>query len=157
MEEIVGLLSFAVLQLLAMEPQPSDSKDEATKPALASASDLPSAPSYVPNADEKLFGCAHYQRASFKRGPCCAKFYPCRFCHDEATGHQINRHHVFEMICSFCLATDPTNAKPQPGALPQRKRSLNLLLHSPAKLREMQQRARALLLWRLQAVRSAPF
>ncbi|CAG8460487.1 1247_t:CDS:2 [Paraglomus brasilianum] len=43
------------------------------------------------NPDKKVLGCAHYQRAAKLQASCCGGWFTCRFCHDEACDHQINR------------------------------------------------------------------
>lgn len=43
------------------------------------------------NAELKIFGCKHYQRGAKLQGHCCGKWFPCRFCHDEVSDHNIER------------------------------------------------------------------
>jgi len=45
------------------------------------------------------------------RAPCCPIYYCCRFCHDEASEHKIDRYAICEMICSFCFAEQPVGQK----------------------------------------------
>ncbi|KAJ8955829.1 hypothetical protein NQ318_005372 [Aromia moschata] len=55
-----------------------------------------------PEESVKHIGCAHYKRKSKFVTPCCGKVYTCRFCHDEAEDHPINRKEVTELICAVC-------------------------------------------------------
>ncbi|KAJ6851412.1 E3 ubiquitin-protein ligase MIEL1-like [Iris pallida] len=57
------------------------------------------------------FGCAHYRRRCRIRAPCCNEIFDCRHCHNEAKNsldidplerHEIPRHDVKKVICSFC-------------------------------------------------------
>jgi hypothetical protein len=38
-----------------------------------------------------ILGCKHYQRATKLQGKCCGRWFTCRFCHDEASDHNIVR------------------------------------------------------------------
>ena len=51
--------------------------------------------------------CPHYQRGCHLQAPCCGRFYPCRFCHDDAEAHEIDRHAVTTMRCRYCGAVQP--------------------------------------------------
>ncbi|XP_005099012.1 RING finger and CHY zinc finger domain-containing protein 1 [Aplysia californica] len=46
--------------------------------------------------------CKHYNRLCKLKAACCSKFYPCRFCHDEVSNHEMNRHMVQEIQCVKC-------------------------------------------------------
>jgi uncharacterized CHY-type Zn-finger protein len=50
--------------------------------------------------------CHHYGRKCWLRAKCCGKYYPCRRCHDELEGHEINRHLTEVVGCSMCGAED---------------------------------------------------
>ena len=52
-------------------------------------------------------GCKHYQRASKLQAHCCGKWYPCRFCHDEVSDHEITRNLINTMMCMYCWQTQP--------------------------------------------------
>ncbi|KAJ3040331.1 hypothetical protein HDU99_010169, partial [Rhizoclosmatium hyalinum] len=41
--------------------------------------------------DRTVIGCKHYQRSCKLQAHCCGKWYPCRFCHDEVSDHNIIR------------------------------------------------------------------
>jgi RING finger and CHY zinc finger domain-containing protein 1 len=56
--------------------------------------------------------CQHYNRGCYLLFPCCNEYYPCRFCHNEATTthtldpekiHEADRKAVVRMKCKFCL------------------------------------------------------
>lgn len=48
------------------------------------------------------YGCKHYKRKAKLVAPCCGNVYSCRFCHDEAEGHELDRKQVSEVECSAC-------------------------------------------------------
>jgi len=52
--------------------------------------------------DQKKEGCEHYIRNCKFVSPCCEKIYNCRFCHNDAETHEINRFEIKEVICSKC-------------------------------------------------------
>jgi len=49
-----------------------------------------------------IYGCFHYQRFASILAPCCNKFYPCRWCHDNNENHEINRFDIKKMKCLLC-------------------------------------------------------
>ncbi|KAJ8976517.1 hypothetical protein NQ317_009086 [Molorchus minor] len=55
-----------------------------------------------PEETVRHFGCAHYKRKSKFVTPCCQKIYVCRFCHDEAEDHTVDRKEVTELVCAVC-------------------------------------------------------
>lgn len=66
------------------------------------------APSFCPPKEgdapgERHFGCHHYMRDCKIRAECCEKWFPCRFCHDEAErDHAIDRFSIQYMLCMYC-------------------------------------------------------
>ncbi|KAF8062684.1 zinc finger protein BRUTUS-like [Scenedesmus sp. PABB004] len=54
-----------------------------------------------------VLGCKHYRRSAQLVAPCCGKVFTCRLCHDEATGHRLDRYAVAEMVCMHCGARQP--------------------------------------------------
>ncbi|KFM26998.1 putative RING finger protein [Auxenochlorella protothecoides] len=54
-----------------------------------------------------VLGCRHYRRAAQLVAPCCDRAYVCRFCHDEATDHVLDRYAVCEMVCMECSLRQP--------------------------------------------------
>lgn len=58
-------------------------------------------------------GCVHYKRKSKFVTPCCNKVYTCRFCHDDAEDHAVNRKEVTELICTLCNTRQPVQAECQ--------------------------------------------
>ncbi|KAK2760954.1 hypothetical protein FQN54_002196 [Arachnomyces sp. PD_36] len=65
-------------------------------------------PSYVPvgeTADEEFeprLGCQHYKRNVKLQCFTCKKWYPCRFCHDAAENHSLDRKKTENMLCMLC-------------------------------------------------------
>eukprot|EP00741_Cyanophora_paradoxa_P007218 tig00001094_g6984.t1 len=55
-------------------------------------------------------GCSHYRRNCKLRAKCCGKIFSCRFCHDEATGHAMDRYATEEMLCMHCKTLQPIAA-----------------------------------------------
>ncbi|KAM0677293.1 hypothetical protein BDAP_002154 [Binucleata daphniae] len=56
----------------------------------------------VQNTDIKSKECQHYIRKCAIIAECCKKAYKCRFCHDDAEIHRINRYEIKDMICLIC-------------------------------------------------------
>jgi hypothetical protein len=50
--------------------------------------------------------CEHYERKAWLKAACCGRYYPCRFCHDAAEDHEIDRHATKLVGCSTCGAAD---------------------------------------------------
>jgi len=48
------------------------------------------------------YGCKHYKRKCKLVAPCCNQEFPCRFCHNDATNHEIDRKSVSHVSCSEC-------------------------------------------------------
>ncbi|ODV94811.1 hypothetical protein PACTADRAFT_81373 [Pachysolen tannophilus NRRL Y-2460] len=60
-------------------------------------------PSYY-SEEENILGCQHYQRNCKIECPICAKWFPCRFCHDAViTSHQLPRNQIKHVLCMFCF------------------------------------------------------
>eukprot|EP00236_Picocystis_salinarum_P002327 CAMPEP_0183828660 /NCGR_PEP_ID=MMETSP0807_2-20130328/2906_1 /TAXON_ID=88271 /ORGANISM="Picocystis salinarum, Strain CCMP1897" /LENGTH=1161 /DNA_ID=CAMNT_0026073861 /DNA_START=30 /DNA_END=3515 /DNA_ORIENTATION=+ len=49
-----------------------------------------------------IMGCKHYQRRCKLVAACCGAVVACRFCHDEVSDHNMNRHETQEMMCMVC-------------------------------------------------------
>ncbi|ORY42327.1 zf-CHY-domain-containing protein [Rhizoclosmatium globosum] len=58
--------------------------------------------------DRTVIGCKHYQRSCKLQAHCCGKWYPCRFCHDEVSDHNIIRNLTVTMMCMFCKTVQPS-------------------------------------------------
>ena len=43
--------------------------------------------------------------------PCCQKTYRCRFCHDRAEDHLLQREDVWEVVCSACGLRQPVSGE----------------------------------------------
>lgn len=41
--------------------------------------------------EKQVFGCEHYKRNCKIRAACCGKLFTCRFCHDKASDHSMDR------------------------------------------------------------------
>jgi len=46
--------------------------------------------------------CPHYLRRCLFVTSCCDKTYSCRFCHNEAEDHELDRSKVEELVCAQC-------------------------------------------------------
>ncbi|CAJ1951937.1 unnamed protein product [Sphenostylis stenocarpa] len=57
--------------------------------------------------EKKIFGCEHYKRNCKLRAACCSKLFTCRFCHDNASDHSMDRKATMEMMCMHCLTIQP--------------------------------------------------
>ena len=47
-------------------------------------------------------GCQHYVRGCQVRCNACKRFYPCRFCHDDAESHPFPRYDTDTVKCMYC-------------------------------------------------------
>ncbi|KAK7314573.1 hypothetical protein VNO77_33099 [Canavalia gladiata] len=57
--------------------------------------------------EKQVFGCEHYKRNCKLRAACCGKLFTCRFCHDNASDHSMDRKATLEMMCMQCLTIQP--------------------------------------------------
>ncbi|KAL3009543.1 hypothetical protein AAZX31_07G089500 [Glycine max] len=57
--------------------------------------------------EKQIFGCEHYKRNCKLRAACCGKLFTCRFCHDNASDHSMDRKATLEMMCMQCLTIQP--------------------------------------------------
>ena len=55
-------------------------------------------------------GCKHYSRGVRLVAACCGAAHVCRFCHDEAEDHTIDRFATKEMVCMRCGERQPSSA-----------------------------------------------
>lgn len=51
---------------------------------------------------EKEFGCKHYKTNCKFMAECCKKWFPCRFCHNENSNHEVDRFKTKFCLCMFC-------------------------------------------------------
>lgn len=51
---------------------------------------------------EKELGCKHYKTNCKFMAECCKKWYPCRFCHNESTNHEVDRFKTRFCMCMHC-------------------------------------------------------
>lgn len=61
--------------------------------------------------DKKSFGCKHYSLNCLFFANCCDKWFSCRFCHDEVSDHQVNRHETRHCICILCGTVQVASSK----------------------------------------------
>lgn len=52
--------------------------------------------------EQPVLGCPHYKRNVKLQCSDCEKWYTCRFCHDEAEEHSLNRRATKNMLCMLC-------------------------------------------------------
>ncbi|KAK7271233.1 hypothetical protein RJT34_26963 [Clitoria ternatea] len=62
------------------------------------------------DAEKQVFGCEHYKRNCKLRAACCGKLFTCRFCHDNASDHSMDRKATLEMMCMQCLTIQPVGS-----------------------------------------------
>ena len=55
-----------------------------------------------------VLGCKHYARKARLVAACCGAAHVCRFCHDEAEDHTIDRYATREMVCMACGSRQPS-------------------------------------------------
>ncbi|KAK8470487.1 hypothetical protein PHAVU_004G156022 [Phaseolus vulgaris] len=60
--------------------------------------------------EKQIFGCEHYKRNCKLRAACCGKLFTCRFCHDNASDHSMDRKATMEMMCMRCLTIQPVGS-----------------------------------------------
>jgi len=73
------------------------------------------------NISNSILGCSHYRVNCKIKSPCCGKLFPCRFCHDENSDHQIDRHASKAMMCMYCFEIQPIQATCASNKCQQRK------------------------------------
>ena len=94
------------------EPPPSNSQDlsqilsnsnsNSTNPTTATTATLTNKLPIEKGTIGKTFGCVHYQRSVKIQATCCGDFYVCRYCHNAANNHSIDRYSTQLMMCMFC-------------------------------------------------------
>lgn len=52
--------------------------------------------------EQPALGCQHYKRNVKLQCSTCERWYTCRFCHDEAENHSLNRRATKNMLCMLC-------------------------------------------------------
>lgn len=52
--------------------------------------------------EQPTLGCQHYKRNVKLQCSTCERWYTCRFCHDEAEDHALNRRATKNMLCMLC-------------------------------------------------------
>lgn len=55
------------------------------------------------DVQQNIRGCKHYQRNIKLQAACCGRWFPCRFCHDEISDHNIVRRETKLMMCMACF------------------------------------------------------
>lgn len=57
----------------------------------------------------QVLGCRHYKVACKFMASCCRKWHPCRFCHDDAADHELNRYATQFCLCMHCSTAQPAS------------------------------------------------
>lgn len=58
--------------------------------------------------EQSVLGCEHYARGCKVQASCCHRWFCCRFCHDQESNHEMNRHASTNMLCMYCQTIQPT-------------------------------------------------
>lgn len=61
--------------------------------------------------EAKILGCSHYRRNIKLQCSACSRWYTCRFCHDEAEDHSLNRRETKNMLCMLCGRAQPASGE----------------------------------------------
>lgn len=59
----------------------------------------------------KPLGCPHYKRNIKLQCSACYRWYTCRFCHDDAEDHSLNRRETRNMLCMLCGCAQAASEK----------------------------------------------
>ena len=59
--------------------------------------------------EPRALGCAHYKRNIKLQCSACNRWYTCRFCHDAAEDHMLNRRETKNMLCMLCGCAQPAS------------------------------------------------
>ncbi|KAJ9195384.1 hypothetical protein DTO021D3_8534 [Paecilomyces variotii] len=83
---------------------PSDQKDQSIEvEQTVSGRDVDGEP------EAACLGCRHYKRNVKLQCYTCKRWYTCRFCHDEAEDHALDRRKTENMLCMFCGCPQPAS------------------------------------------------
>ncbi|KAG9450383.1 hypothetical protein H6P81_010348 [Aristolochia fimbriata] len=63
-------------------------------------------PSYR-DSQKSIYGCKHYKRNCKLLSSCCNRLFTCRYCHDDACDHSMDRKSTIRMMCMKCLYIQP--------------------------------------------------
>ncbi len=75
---------------------------------LISTSPITEGSEHEPEEEEvPVLGCSHYKRNVKLQCSACNQWYTCRFCHDEAEDHSLNRKETKNMLCMRCGSPQP--------------------------------------------------
>ncbi|KAE8136156.1 hypothetical protein BDV38DRAFT_294024 [Aspergillus pseudotamarii] len=85
---------------------------EDLKPTFSPRDELELPPEDIDDTDAEEFeeaclGCRHYKRNVKLQCYACKKWYTCRFCHDEAEDHHLDRPKTENMLCMLCGHAQP--------------------------------------------------
>lgn len=85
---------------------------EDLKPTFSPRNELELPPEDIDDTDAEEFeeaclGCRHYKRNVKLQCYACKKWYTCRFCHDEAEDHHLDRPKTENMLCMLCGHAQP--------------------------------------------------
>ncbi|KAF2461706.1 zinc-ribbon-domain-containing protein, partial [Lineolata rhizophorae] len=84
---------------------PDDAEEDAAAAAAAAAADAPLPP--PPPLPPRALGCKHYKRNVKVQCVDCARWYPCRHCHDAVEAHALDRRRTRNMLCMLCRTPQP--------------------------------------------------
>jgi uncharacterized CHY-type Zn-finger protein len=74
-----------------------------SKPAKPSElGDMRNSGSFDSLDERRVLGCSHYKRNVKLQCSACDRWYTCRFCHDDAEDHMLNRRETKHMLCMLC-------------------------------------------------------
>ena len=63
----------------------------------------------IEDDNDTPLGCPHYKRNVKLQCSACNRWYTCRFCHDEAEDHSLNRRETKNMLCMLCGCAQPAS------------------------------------------------
>ncbi|GAM22817.1 hypothetical protein SAMD00019534_059920, partial [Acytostelium subglobosum LB1] len=61
------------------------------------------------NEELGYLGCKHYRRSCKLKAACCGELFTCRFCHNDASNHEIDRFATQEVQCMKCSTVQPVS------------------------------------------------
>jgi uncharacterized CHY-type Zn-finger protein len=86
---------------------PKDGLDTSTSGIQAPVTECLDDPDYS-EEEEEVLGCRHYKRNVKLQCYTCRRWYTCRFCHDDAEDHSLDRRKTENMLCMLCGLPQPT-------------------------------------------------
>ena len=93
------------------ETSTDDEENAAVNESVKAAARTPSTLGVDGKDIEQTLGCAHYMRNVKLQCSQCARWYTCRFCHDQVEDHALDRRATRNMLCMPCGAAQPAAAE----------------------------------------------